>query len=156
MAEYADIIQIGARNMQNYPLLRRAGQSGKPVLLKRGMSATITEFLLAAEYLLAEGNVPVIDLQTFADGQHPFSLHNLSGVRRLADRYGVRLVLDASRIIENAWYIQRHEIGHADRTIASLVRQMAKTGHILQLDGEHTSRAEAIRWLEGRVAQGRD
>lgn len=58
--EYADIIQIGARNMQNYPLLRRAGQSGKPVLLKRGMSATITEWLLAAEYLLAEGNHEVM------------------------------------------------------------------------------------------------
>ncbi len=60
VAEYADIIQIGARNMQNYPLLRRAGQAGKPVLLKRGMSATIVEFLLAAEYLLAEGNPNVI------------------------------------------------------------------------------------------------
>ncbi|NNK64526.1 MAG: tryptophanase, partial [Gemmatimonadetes bacterium] len=92
--------------------------------------------LAALEELLAEGHVPVIDLQTFADGQHPFSLDNMSRVRRLADQYGVRLVLDASRIIENAWYIQCHEIGHGDRTIASLVRQMAKTGHILQLDGE--------------------
>ncbi len=60
VAEYADILQIGARNMQNYPLLRRAGRAGKPVLLKRGMSATIDEFLLAAEYLLAEGNENVI------------------------------------------------------------------------------------------------
>jgi 3-deoxy-7-phosphoheptulonate synthase len=60
VAEYADIIQIGARNMQNYPLLRRAGRTGKPVLLKRGMAATIEEFLLAAEYLLAEGNENVI------------------------------------------------------------------------------------------------
>lgn len=60
VAEYADVIQIGARNMQNYPLLRRAGRTGKPVLLKRGMSATITELLLAAEYLLAEGNPNVI------------------------------------------------------------------------------------------------
>lgn len=60
VAEFADIIQIGARNMQNYPLIRRAGRSGKPVLLKRGMSATITELLLAAEYLLAEGNPNVI------------------------------------------------------------------------------------------------
>jgi 3-deoxy-7-phosphoheptulonate synthase len=60
VAEYADIIQIGARNMQNYPLIRRAGRAGKPVLLKRGMSATITELLLAAEYLLAEGNPHVI------------------------------------------------------------------------------------------------
>jgi 3-deoxy-7-phosphoheptulonate synthase len=60
VVEYADIIQIGARNMQNYALLRRAGRSGKPVLLKRGLSATIQELLLAAEYLLAEGNGQVI------------------------------------------------------------------------------------------------
>jgi 3-deoxy-7-phosphoheptulonate synthase len=56
VAEYADIIQIGARNMQNYPLLRRAGRTGKPILLKRGLSATIKELLLSAEYILAEGN----------------------------------------------------------------------------------------------------
>ena len=60
VAEYGDIVQIGARNMQNYPLLRRAGQAGKPVLLKRGLSATIDELLLAAEYILAEGNEQVI------------------------------------------------------------------------------------------------
>ncbi|MSR05767.1 MAG: 3-deoxy-7-phosphoheptulonate synthase [Gemmatimonadetes bacterium] len=60
VAEHADIIQIGARNMQNYSLLKRAGRAGKPVLLKRGMSATITELLLSAEYLLAEGNRDVI------------------------------------------------------------------------------------------------
>jgi 3-deoxy-7-phosphoheptulonate synthase len=60
VAEYADIIQIGARNMQNYPLLRRAGRTGKPILLKRGMAATIRELLLSAEYILAEGNPNVI------------------------------------------------------------------------------------------------
>lgn len=60
VAEYADMIQIGARNMQNYPLLRRAGKSGKPILLKRGLAATIKELLLSAEYVLAEGNPNVI------------------------------------------------------------------------------------------------
>jgi 3-deoxy-7-phosphoheptulonate synthase len=60
VAEYADIIQIGARNMQNYPLLRRAGRAGRPVLLKRGLAATIKELLLSAEYILAEGNPNVI------------------------------------------------------------------------------------------------
>jgi 3-deoxy-7-phosphoheptulonate synthase len=60
VAEYADCIQIGARNMQNYALLKTAGRSGKPVLLKRGMAATITDLLLSAEYLLAEGNSQVI------------------------------------------------------------------------------------------------
>ena len=60
VAAVADIIQIGARNMQNYSLLKKAGRSGKPVLLKRGMSATIQELLLSAEYVLAEGNPDVI------------------------------------------------------------------------------------------------
>ncbi|HXY67842.1 MAG TPA: 3-deoxy-7-phosphoheptulonate synthase [Gemmatimonadales bacterium] len=59
-ARYADILQVGARNMQNYPLLKRVGRVRKPVLLKRGIAATITELLLAAEYILAEGNPNVI------------------------------------------------------------------------------------------------
>ena len=60
VAEVADCIQIGARNMQNYSLLRTVGRIGKPVLLKRGMSATITDLLMSAEYILAEGNNQVI------------------------------------------------------------------------------------------------
>jgi len=56
VTEVADIVQIGARNMQNYSLLKAAGRCGKPVLLKRGIAATITELLLSAEYVLAEGN----------------------------------------------------------------------------------------------------
>ena len=58
--QYADVIQIGTRNMQNFSLLKRAGQARKPVLLKRGMSSTLEEFLLAAEYVMAEGNYDVI------------------------------------------------------------------------------------------------
>jgi 3-deoxy-7-phosphoheptulonate synthase len=57
---YADVIQIGTRNMQNFSLLRRAGQARKPILLKRGMSSTLEEFLLAGEYIMAEGNYQVI------------------------------------------------------------------------------------------------
>jgi len=68
---YADVIQIGTRNMQNFSLLKRAGQARKPVLLKRGMAATIEEFLLAAEYIMAEGNYQVIlcerGVRTFAN-----------------------------------------------------------------------------------------
>jgi 3-deoxy-7-phosphoheptulonate synthase len=69
--EFADCIQIGARNMQNFSLLRRAGRSRKPVLLKRGMSSTLEEFLMAAEYILSEGNYQVIlcerGVRTFSD-----------------------------------------------------------------------------------------
>ncbi|MBN2620563.1 3-deoxy-7-phosphoheptulonate synthase [candidate division WOR-3 bacterium] len=69
--EYVDMVQIGARNMQNYSLLRRAGRSKKPVLLKRGMSSTIKEFLLAAEYIMSEGNYQIVlcerGIRTFSD-----------------------------------------------------------------------------------------
>jgi len=69
--QYADVIQIGARNMQNFSLLRRAGRAKKPILLKRGMSATLDEFLMAAEYVMAEGNYNVIlcerGVRTFSD-----------------------------------------------------------------------------------------
>jgi 3-deoxy-7-phosphoheptulonate synthase len=71
VAEYADVIQIGARNMQNFSLLKRAGRAKKPVLLKRGMSATLDEFLMAGEYLMSEGNYKVIlcerGVRTFSD-----------------------------------------------------------------------------------------
>ncbi|MCK4767988.1 MAG: 3-deoxy-7-phosphoheptulonate synthase, partial [Desulfobacula sp.] len=58
--EYADVVQIGTRNMQNFSLLRRAGKSDRPVILKRGMSATLQEWLMAAEYIMEEGNTNII------------------------------------------------------------------------------------------------
>ena len=71
VAEWADVIQIGARNMQNFSLLKRAGRLRKPVLLKRGLSATLEEFLMAAEYIMSEGNYQVIlcerGVRTFTD-----------------------------------------------------------------------------------------
>jgi 3-deoxy-7-phosphoheptulonate synthase len=69
--QYTDIIQIGARNMQNYALLKRAGHTSKPILLKRGLAATIEELLMSAEYIMSEGNSRVIlcerGIRTFAD-----------------------------------------------------------------------------------------
>src|ERR671934_57055 len=71
VASYADVLQVGARNMQNYPLLEKVGESGLPVLLKRGPSATMDEFLLAAEYILKTGNQQVMlcerGIRTFED-----------------------------------------------------------------------------------------
>jgi 3-deoxy-7-phosphoheptulonate synthase len=91
VAEYADIIQIGARNMQNYALLRRAGRAGRPVLLKRGMSATIEEWLLAAEYLLAEGNHEVILCER---GVRSFAKHT----RNLLDLAAIPVVKSLSHL----------------------------------------------------------
>jgi 3-deoxy-7-phosphoheptulonate synthase len=69
VAEVADIVQVGARNMQNYALLKRVGRAGKPVLLKRGMTATLTDWLMSAEYVLAEGNPDVILCERGIRGQ---------------------------------------------------------------------------------------
>jgi 3-deoxy-7-phosphoheptulonate synthase len=88
---HADIIQIGARNMQNYPLLKRAGQARKPVLLKRGIAATITELLLAAEYILAEGNPNVILCERGVRGFDP-------ATRYLLDLTAIPLVKKLSHL----------------------------------------------------------
>ncbi len=82
VARYADVLQIGARNMQNTSLLKRAGQVRKPVLLKRGISATVTELLLAAEYLMAEGNGDVILCERGVRGFDPATryLFDLSAI----------------------------------------------------------------------------
>src|SRR5579872_6014081 len=87
--EYADVIQIGARNMQNFSLLKRAGRTRKPVLLKRGMSATLEEFLMAAEYVMSEGNYNVIlcerGVRTFADHtRNTLDLSIIPAVQRLS------------------------------------------------------------------------
>ncbi len=87
--QYADVIQIGARNMQNFSLLKRAGRAQKPVLLKRGMSATLEEFLMAAEYVMSEGNYNVIlcerGVRTFADHtRNTLDLSVVPAVQRLS------------------------------------------------------------------------
>ena len=97
-AEYADVIQIGTRNMQNFSLLRRAGRLRKPVLLKRGMSATLEEFLMAAEYILSEGNYEVIlcerGVRTFAD--HTRNTLDLSIVPAVQKLSHLPIVVDPS------------------------------------------------------------
>jgi 3-deoxy-7-phosphoheptulonate synthase len=88
-AEWADVIQIGARNMQNFSLLKRAGRLRKPVLLKRGLSATLEEFLMSAEYIMSEGNYQVIlcerGVRTFTDhSRNTLDLSIVPAVQRLS------------------------------------------------------------------------
>jgi len=95
---YADVIQIGTRNMQNYSLLRRAGQSQKPILLKRGMAATIEEWLMAAEYILEGGNTKVIlcerGVRTFA--HHSRNTLDLSAVSVVCKESHLPVIVDPS------------------------------------------------------------
>jgi 3-deoxy-7-phosphoheptulonate synthase len=87
--KYGDMIQIGARNMQNFSLLRRAGKARLPVLLKRGLSATLDEWLLAAEYVMAEGNYQIVlcerGIRTFTDHtRNTMDLAVIPAVRRIS------------------------------------------------------------------------
>lgn len=95
---YTDCVQIGARNMQNFSLLRRAGRARKPILLKRGMSSTLEEFLMAAEYILAEGNYDVIlcerGVRTFAD--HTRNTLDLSVVPAVQSLSHLPIIVDPS------------------------------------------------------------
>jgi 3-deoxy-7-phosphoheptulonate synthase len=98
VAEHADCLQIGARNMQNFSLLKKVGRIRKPVLLKRGMSATIEELLLSAEYLLAEGNYDVIlcerGVRTFAD--HTRNTLDLSAIPYVQRISHLPIIVDPS------------------------------------------------------------
>src|SRR5436309_11049327 len=98
VARYADVLQVGARNMQNYPLLEAAGESNLPVLLKRGPSATMDEFLLAAEYILKTGNSRVMlcerGIRTFED--HTRFTLPLATVPYLHEKTHLPIIVDPS------------------------------------------------------------
>lgn len=91
--------------------------------------------LLSLDAAIAAGGVSLVLVQAFADGMYPVSIAGLTAVRKVADKAGLRLVLDASRIVEAAWYVQGHEPGYADRSIADIVKRIAKLAHLVFLDG---------------------
>jgi 3-deoxy-7-phosphoheptulonate synthase len=134
VAEYADILQIGARNVQNFSLLREVGQCGKPVLLKRGMATTIKEYLLSAEYVLAGGNPNVIlcerGIRTFeTTTRYTLDLNAIPVIKKLSH---LPVLVDPS-----------HGTGHWE-----YVAPMAKAGIACGADGliieVHNKPAEAL------------
>jgi 3-deoxy-7-phosphoheptulonate synthase len=107
VSKYADMIQIGSRNMQNYPLLKEVGMSGKPVLLKRGMMATIEEFLFSAEYILSQGNDQVIlcerGIRTFETSTR--NTLDLSAVPMLKNLTHLPVIIDPSHGSGLRWMV---------------------------------------------------
>ena len=107
VAEYADLVQVGSRNMQNFPLLKEVGMCGKPVMLKRGMMATIEEFLNAAEYILHHGNDQVIlcerGIRTFATSTR--NTLDLSAVPMLKHISHLPVIVDPSHATGLRWMI---------------------------------------------------
>jgi 3-deoxy-7-phosphoheptulonate synthase len=105
--KHADIVQIGARNMQNYSLLRLVGQVKKPVLLKRGLAATIEEWLMAAEYIMSEGNTQVIlcerGIRTFADNTR--NTLDLSAIPAIKEASHLPIIIDPSHAAGRRDYV---------------------------------------------------
>jgi len=128
VADYADIIQIGARNMQNYSLLKKAGRKKNPVFLKRGMSATLDEFLMAAEYIMAEGNHKVIlcerGVRTFAD--HTRNTLDLSAIPFVKKASHLPIISDPS-----------HGTGRRDKVIPLSKASIAAGADGLMIEVHH-------------------
>jgi 3-deoxy-7-phosphoheptulonate synthase len=105
--KYVDIIQIGARNMQNYSLLRRAGEAKKPILLKRGLAATIDELLMSAEYIMAGGNHRVIlcerGIRTFSDNIR--NTLDISAILSIKEASHLPVVVDPSHAAGRRDYV---------------------------------------------------
>jgi 3-deoxy-7-phosphoheptulonate synthase len=121
VARHAAVLQIGSRNMQNFPLLREVGRQAKPVLLKRGAASTLDELLLAADYVLQEGNTQVVLCERGVRGFDPTTRYvlDLAAVPALRERTDLPIVVDPS-----------HGTG-----IASLVAPMAKAAVVAGADG---------------------
>jgi 3-deoxy-7-phosphoheptulonate synthase len=128
VVEYADVIQIGTRNMQNFSLLRKAGRASKPVLLKRGMAATIDEWLMAAEYIMEGGNTQVIlcerGVRTFV--HHSRNTLDLSAVSVVAKESHLPIVVDPS-----------HAAGIRDQVIPLSRAAVAVGAHGLVVEVHH-------------------
>lgn len=126
--QYADIIQIGTRNMQNFSLLRRAGHARKPVMLKRGMSATVDEWLMAAEYIMEGGNTDVIlcerGVRTFV--KHSRNTLDLSAVPVVRRESHLPIIVDPS-----------HAAGFRDQVIPLSRAAVAADAHGLMVEVHH-------------------
>ncbi len=126
--KYADIIQIGTRNMQNFSLLRRAGHAGKPILLKRGMSATVDEWLMAAEYVMTEGNADVIlcerGVRTFV--KHSRNTLDLSAIPVVRRESHLPIIVDPS-----------HAAGYRDQVMPLARASAAVSAHGLMIEVHH-------------------
>jgi 3-deoxy-7-phosphoheptulonate synthase len=125
---YADIIQIGTRNMQNFSLLKRAGRAGKPILLKRGMSATIDEWLMAAEYILEGGNREVIlcerGVRTFV--RHSRNTLDISAIPYVRNESHLPIIVDPS-----------HAAGRREQVIPLSRAAIAAEAHGLIVEVHH-------------------
>jgi 3-deoxy-7-phosphoheptulonate synthase len=139
VAAFADVLQIGARNMQNFPLLIEAGRSGKPVLLKRHWSATLEEWLCAAEYVAAQGNLDVIlcerGIRTFSRGEYDRSTLDVNVVPAVKRDTFLPVIVDPS-----------HATGASEFVPAASGAAMGAGAHglLIEVIGENADQSKAL------------
>lgn len=148
-----DVVQIGARNMQNYELIKKVGQMKKPVLLKRGISATVEEWLLSAEYLLTEGTTDVILCERGIRTFEPTSRYtlDLSSVPVLKERTHLPVIADPSHASGNARFIEPLSLAAAAVGADGLMIEVHSQPEEALSDGAQAITPEALKLLCQKV-----
>jgi 3-deoxy-7-phosphoheptulonate synthase len=153
VAEVADVLQIGSRNMQNFPLLRAAGHAGRPILLKRGFAATIEEWLLAAEYILMEGNPSVMLCERGVRSFDPSTrnLLDLSCVPLLAKLTHLPVLVDPSHGVGRSDLVEAMGIAAVAAGADGLIVEMHPHPEQALTDADQAISPETLRSLITRV-----
>ena len=152
--EAVDVIQIGARNMQNFDLLKKVGRTKKPILLKRGLSATIEEWLMSAEYIMSEGNPNVIlcerGIRTFETyTRNTLDLSAVLAVKRLSH---LPVVVDPSHACGKAWMVERMAMAAVAAGADGLIIEVHNDPANALCDGAQSITPEQFDGLMGRLA----
>ena len=154
-AEHVDVIQVGARNMQNFDLLKRLGKVDKPILLKRGLSATIEEWLMAAEYILAGGNERVIlcerGIRTFEN--YTRNTLDLSAVMAVKRQSHLPVMVDPSHASGQAWMVERLSLAAIAAGADGLIIEVHNDPVHALCDGQQSITPAQFEDLMGKAAK---
>ena len=154
-AEHVDVIQVGARNMQNFDLLKRLGKVDKPILLKRGLSATIEEWLMSAEYILSGGNEQVIlcerGVRTFES--YTRNTLDLSAVLAVKKQSHLPVVVDPSHASGQAWMVERLSLAAVAAGCDGLIVEVHNDPQHALCDGQQSITPTQFTALMSKVGQ---
>jgi len=155
VGKYADVLQVGARNMQNYPLLTEIGRSGRPVLLKRGLASTLEELLMSAEYILKEGNEDVMlcerGIRTF-ETSYRFTL-DLMAIPALKELTHLPVIVDPSHAAGKRDFVEPMSLAAAAAGADGIIVEVHSEPDAAICDGPQQLRAEDFAGFVRRVEQ---
>jgi len=155
VVKYADMLQVGARNTQNFALLKELGQANKPVLLKRGMSSTIEELLMSAEYILSEGNSQVIlcerGIRTFEKATR--STLDLSAIPVLKEKTHLPVIVDPSHAMGNWKYVPSMAKAAVAAGADGIMVEMHPRPEEALCDGEQSLKPKSFQGLMEEIRQ---